>query len=254
MGYPNSVYAPAAKANGQVIQPSFFNDPETEIIALENAAINGFPHAITISTGGLTVSTGSVNFAGPSSLATLQVNSGSTFAGPVTFSSGVTFSAAPTFSTGLTVSTGVIRQNSLPMWILSHSTHVLLAANSSAGMAFDTEDAVRGNIGHSTGANSSRLTINTTGVYHVAASARVTSTNNPVVKLHIRLNDTTDLVSAIQTAFALPFSNSIQVNHDIRMASSGYLTCVFVSSGGHPSTIGSSAASQAIRFSGHFVG
>jgi hypothetical protein len=39
--YPASVYAPAAKAAGNTIQASWFNDPDGEIAAVEDALING---------------------------------------------------------------------------------------------------------------------------------------------------------------------------------------------------------------------
>lgn len=106
MGYPSGVYSATPVSNGQIIDASRDNAQDAELTALSNGLLNGIAHAVTVSTGGLTVSTGSVNIGGPSSLATVHVNGASTFVGAVTFSSGVTFSAAPTFSTGLTVSAG----------------------------------------------------------------------------------------------------------------------------------------------------
>lgn len=260
--YPNGTYAPASKSNGQIIQASFFNDPENEIVAIEDALRTGIPHAVTISTGGLTVSTGSVNVGGPSSLTTLQVTGGSTFAGPVTFSSGVTFSttttfaAPPTLSSGATVSTGVIRQNSLPMWNVFHSTFVAVAANSSVGLAFDSQSFVRGNIEHSTTTNSSRVTINTTGVYQINAHAVIapSAAGNSIVTLHLRQNDSTNLVSVETTPLAAAtVRDSVTLSHAVRIDSTCYLSCVLVSSA-FGSTAGSSATNLALRFSGFFIG
>src|SRR5687767_2599647 len=86
--YPTGVFSPAAKSGGQTIQAAHVNDLDGEVVAVESALLNGIAHAVVISTGGLTLSTGSFNAAGPSSLATLQVNGTSTFAGKVTLSSG----------------------------------------------------------------------------------------------------------------------------------------------------------------------
>ena len=248
--YPTGTYAPASKANGQVIQASFFNDPDAEIVAVEDALRNGIPHAITISTGGLTVSTGSVNIAGPSSLTTLQVN------GASTFSTLVTFAAPVTLSSGATVSSGVIRQNSLPMWSVYRSTHVALAAGDSNGIAFDVQDFVRGSVAHSTTTNSSRVTIGTTGIYRLSATALIqpSAAGNPAVKVHIRQNDSSNLISAAATPLAAAgIRETVGISHDVRIDSTCYLTCVVVSSG-FGSTVGSSSPHYAVRFSGHFVG
>lgn len=254
--YPTAVPSFATILDGvDYPQAAHINDRQAEIVAIADALKNGIAHPVSLtSTNGLTVG-GSLNVSGASTLATLSVTGGSTFAGPVVFSSGVTVSQALTLSSGATVSTGVIRQNSLPMWNVYRSTHVAMASGSSNGINFDVQDFVRGSVEHSTTTNSSRVTINTTGVYHVSASAFVEATaGNPPVKLHVRLNDATDLITGVVTPLAAAGKfELVSVSHDVRMASSGYLTCVLVSSGA-ASTAGSSAASRAIRFSGHFLG
>lgn len=153
--YPSGVYAPAAKSNGQVIQASFFNDPDSEIGAIESGLLNGLQHGLTVSTGGLTVSTGSVNISGPSSLATLQVNGGSTFGGDVTFSAGVALPS--TFA--------VARGNTFR---LSHSAAVTIADNTHSALNFDTETWDVGD-GHSTAVNSSLYTFPSTGIWLIGA-------------------------------------------------------------------------------------
>lgn len=99
--YPGSIKSFSARSAGQTVGSAHINDIQDEISAVETGLLSGLAHAVTISTGGLTVSTGSVNIGGPSSLATVQVNGASTFAGAATFSSGVTVSSG-----GLTLSTG----------------------------------------------------------------------------------------------------------------------------------------------------
>jgi hypothetical protein len=258
--YPGGVYAPASKSNGQVIQPSFFNDPEAEITAVEDALKNGIPHAVTISTGGLTVSTGSVNVGGPTSLATLQVTGASTFAGPVTFSSGVTFNGAltfaspMTFSSGAVISTGVVRQNSLPAFNVFHSSLVAVASGSTVAVAFDSQEFVRGSIEHSTGVNSSRVAFQSTGLYFVSYHARMQTGGTPEVRCYLRLNDSTQ--HYLQSFFLTGATreHSFSAGGTIRVASTGdYLSFVAVSSAAN-STWGSTAGSAAVRLMGHFLG
>ena len=253
MAYPASVISFTTKNAGDTIQPAHVNDLQTDVTAIEDGLLNGLAHQVIISTGGLTVSTGSVNIGGPSSLATLQVNGASTFAGPVTFSSAVTFGGPHTFSSGLTVSTGVIRQNSLPAWNVFHSTHSTVASGSSIGALFDSQDFVRGDIGHSTGVNSSRITINTTGLYHLDYQSVVATPAGAVIRAYVQLNDVTPLLSQHQHGDANAGIETIRMTGLVRMASTGYLTVVMVSSNG-VSTHGSSAVADAARFMGYFVG
>ncbi len=165
MGYPTGVYAPATKVNGQVIQPAFFNDPEAEIVAVENALLNGLPHGLTISTGGLAVSTGSVNIGGPSSLATLQVNGASTFSsavafnGAVTFSTGVTFSTLVTFHPAQTI-------GSPDLTVLTGSTSQF-ANGSSGGVMWPTQTVLTNSSAHSTATDPDRLAPQSTGAYQL---------------------------------------------------------------------------------------
>jgi hypothetical protein len=257
--YPIGIYAPSPVSNGQVIDAGRDNAQDAEITAIQTGLKNGLAHAVTISTGGLTVSTGSVNIGGPSSLTTLQVNGGSTFTGPATFNGGInvtSFGAVVTLSSGAIVSTGIIRQNSLPMWNVSNSSLVAVAGNSTVGITFNSQDFVRGDIGHSTSANSSRVTINTTGVYHIDARGLVRTESNPVPRLMVVLNDTLPpLLSA--TGLVMSVNSSaymIAVHGDVRVESTGYLTVQYVSGNNANSTIGSTAAFDALRFMGHFLG
>jgi hypothetical protein len=158
--YPGGTYAPASKSNGQVIQPSFFNDPEAEITAIEDALRNGLPHGLTISTGGLTVSTGSVNIGGPSSLVSLSVSGGSTLgtvqAGASTVAS-LSVAGASTFAARPTMPP--------PDIVLLTGSTSQFANNSSGGVLWPTQTFAGNSSVHSTGTNPDRVAPQSTGVW-----------------------------------------------------------------------------------------
>jgi hypothetical protein len=246
--FPNSVHTFTPFSNGALSDAAQVTDIYGEVEAIADGYLNGKArlNSSNSTVANLSVTGGSTFNAvtlGASTVTTLQVSGLSTFAGVVTLSSGAT------------VSSGVIRQPSLPMWNVYRSTHIAMGSGSSNGVAFDVQDFVRGSIEHSTAANSSRVTINTTGVYHLSASAIAEATaGNPVVKLHVRMNDATDLLTGASTPLASAGKwEHVSANHDVRIDSTCYLTCVMVSSAA-ASTVGSSGANRAIRFSGHFLG
>lgn len=265
--YPAGIYAPTpTKAIGQTIQASWFNDPDGEITAIEDALKNGLQHplsvngALTVSTGGATISTGSVNIGGPSSLATLQVNGGSTFAGPVTFSTTVTFAQQQSFaapavlSSGAVVSTGLIRQDALPSFSVYASTYTVLNNGSSVqGVNFDAQDFVRGGVGHSTATDSSRVTIDSTGLWMLSLHARAETGGNPRVHFRVLLNDTSVVMHGI-TSHIAPDIHTITMQQPIRIGSTGYIGLRVTSSANGNSTIGSTEAALALRMTGYFLG
>jgi hypothetical protein len=237
-------------------QAAHINDLQGEVTAIGSALRATLQHNLA-ATGGLSIAGGSTLTtvqAGASTVASLQVTGGSTFAGAVTFGAGLSFAGAVTLSSGAVVSTGVIRQDSLPMWNVFHSTHVAYGSGSSVGVIFDSHEFVRGNIEHSTAANSSRVTINTTGVYHVIVAGRADVPSGQAGRFYLNLNDTTAL---LQHRYVNNISNAkewgLSFSGLVRIASTGYLTVVNVSSNGG-STVGSSSPQDAIRFSGYFVG
>jgi hypothetical protein len=214
--YPTAVYAPASKSAGQTIQPSFFNDPDAEITAVQDGLKNGLQHnlsvvgtltvagATTISTGGLSVSTGSVNIGGPSSLATLNVSGGSTLAG-LTVTSTASFASSVTVGS-LTV-TGALTAGSLSQTI--PSVRLTLAADLTFALggaefcpSWTTQEWSVGGM-HSTTTNSSRITFaHSTGLYQIGmTSAPVTGVNSGAAGLtqliRFRYNDTSALGGAM---------------------------------------------------------
>lgn len=135
--YPTGIFAPAAKNTGDVIQAAHVTDLEAEVIAIENALLNGVPHPVTLSSG-LQVSTGATVLggtlsvagastvaaltAGASTLASLDVAGNSTFHGPVTFSSAVTFGQAMSLANALHVGSSLTLAG--PLRVPSQSTQV----------------------------------------------------------------------------------------------------------------------------------
>lgn len=263
--FPVSKHSFATFANGATSDAAQVTDIYAEVEAIEDGYLNGTARlnssnstVANLSVAGGSTLAGALS-AGASTLASLNVTGASTLAGNVTFGGTVTFTgavaSAVTLSSGATVSTGVVRQNSLPAWNVFHSTHVPIAAGSSVGFAFDTEDFIRGDIGHSTGANSSRITINTTGVYMVGYHGRARSTGNPRVKVYIRQNDVTNLFAIERTLLAnAPYTRTLDGWTPLRIASTCYLTCVAASSNAVASTHGSSSPWLGVRFMGYFLG
>lgn len=251
-GYPVAVSTfPTLQDGVDYPQVAHVNPLGVEVTAIENALLNGIPHAVTISTGGLTVSTGSVNIGGPSSLATLQVNGASTFAGAVTFG------VSPTFA-GAVVSTGVIRQVSIPAWSVYYDSTQTIASTAATALLLNQSNRVSGDIGYGAASTTTRVTVNTTGWYQVNAHVQFESGTDPGdVSVLLRQNGSAVLHSAVaarvvgssQSAQSMDFSQAVYI------ASTGYLELVaYTQLSGAGSTFGSTIAARRNVFSGFFVG
>lgn len=260
--YPSADPSFTTKQDGvDYPQAAHVNDLQAEVTAIGAALRGTLAHAVTAS--GLSISGPSTVAAlqgGASTLASLQVAGPSTFAGAVTFAAGISVSAFAdpiTLSSGAVVSTGVIRQNALPAWDVYHSTHVAMGANSTLGASFDTQEFVRGDIGHSTGVNSSRVTITSTGLYAISARSVVHSNSNPTNRGAVVLNDSVRVLESQYSVLGGGANSSrvtVQVSGLVRMQSTGYLTFQLMSENGAVSTHGSSSPFLATRFQGWFVG
>lgn len=167
MGYPTNVQAFATKNQGDTIQNSHVNDLQTETAAIETGLLNGLQHALVISTGGLTVSTGGV-----------QINGPSTFAGAVTLSSGVastvSFASSVTFSGNAQVN-GTLLVGGNPVGSALPGAKVAITssvttANSTTwtGISWNVEINDAAGL-HSTAANSSRINLTSSGTWLVGA-------------------------------------------------------------------------------------
>src|SRR3990167_5149863 len=138
--YPTSVFAPTNKSAGQTIQHTHVNDLQDEVVAIE---------------GGLRNGTAPLNSSG-STVATLSVAGGSTFAGTMQVTGGSTFTVRPVapppdsvklaLASTLAVASGVV---STAAWAAGdHITNSSLFS----------------------GAQSSRVTPQSTGVYLATAN------------------------------------------------------------------------------------
>lgn len=213
--FPGAVFNPSARTNGQTIDASHVNDLQDEVVAIETGYLNG------------TARLNSSN----STLGTLSVSGGSTFAGPVTFSSGVTFADPVTFSTGLTLSTGKIAAGSTgvslgdsttpfkdvycsslyvngspvggrqPVARVFHSADQQFAAGAIIGLNWDSE-SVNSTAMHSTSANSSRLLLNSSGVWMVGAYVYFGAAASADDRVVIWVNDSSGIAAGIASSAA----------------------------------------------------
>ena len=169
--YPTGTYAPAAVSNGQTIDAGRDNAQDAEITAIEDALRTAIPHAVTISTGGLTVSTGNVSLG-----QNLSVAGTSTFAGKVTLSTQI---SAP----------------SQPRCQVYSTAAQSLAADAWTAVTFESEEYDVGSL-HSTASNPSRITVpaGSSGLFLFGAAIR-TSTGGPVQPVSLRFlkNSTTEV-------------------------------------------------------------
>lgn len=267
--YPTATFTPSAKANGNTIQVTHITDLDNEVVALEDGIRTGLQHGLTVAVAGITqsASTGSNNFSGPSTLATLSVTGGSTFAGPVTFSSGVTFAIPQTFggvitlSSGAVISTGVVRQNSLPAFnVWSSATTNRAPASSVAGVNFTSQDFVRGSCEHSTSAASSQVHLASSGLWSLTISGIVASGANdaPTAQLRVFLNDASEIMRCVFSP--IPSTgpiDSVTMTHTqtVQITSTCFLTLVPTAAGGVATlTFGATSSLTGLRMSGYFLG
>lgn len=127
--FPTSVWAPATRNVGDTIGAAFFNDPDAEIVAIEDGYLNG------------KAPLNSSN----STLANLSVTGGSTFAGGATFNGSMTFS------------TLVFAPNQPTCWVF-HATTQSIPDQAETAVTFNSEDKDNASI-HSTSATPTRLTV-----------------------------------------------------------------------------------------------
>lgn len=144
--FPGAVYSPATKSAGQTITAAFFNDPDSEITAIEGGYLNG------------TARLNSSN----STLANLSVTGGSTLGGTLQ-SSNSTLNALQVSSN----STFALRPTMPPpeaVRVYLDSTVTIGSSAASTISWLAQEFAINSSV-HSTGTNPQRLTPQTTGVF-----------------------------------------------------------------------------------------
>ena len=236
MGYPTSVPALWSANTGDVVQAAHINDLRTEVTNLADGLLNGLQHALAISTGGLTVSTGnailgqSLSVAGGSTLASLDVVGASTFHGPVTFSSGVTFAGRilPT----------------IPYCEVTHSTLQNTASATETGLNWDTEVSDPYGM-HSTSVNSSRITFTeSTGRYEVGCQVTWAAASSGSQTIRVLQNDSSGVA---QSAAYFPTAGNLddQVVGFVRAAStSDYVTVRVVQASGSTKSVSASTVAS----------
>jgi hypothetical protein len=138
--YPAAVWAPTTKNNGDTIQASHIDDVQAEIVAIEDGLLNGKAPLNS----------------SHSTVATLSVAGGSTFAGAVVMSqtltvNGETFGAAP------------------PVVIATSSNALQLANNAWTSVTFETHEFISTSVFHSTAANPSQFVPPSSGLYQLTA-------------------------------------------------------------------------------------
>lgn len=204
--YPSAIFNPPARSNGQTIDASHVGNLQDEVVAVETALKNGIAHNVTISTGGLTVSTGPVIMGGnlsvakDSTLAGLNVTSTATFASSVTFAGNVEITGA--------LLVGGSPVGPAPVVRLSHSADQAIPNGTFLGLNWDTE--VRDSTNqHSTASNSSRLNLTSSGAWMIGANvpwAAGAATDN---RVRLVLNDATPIagtVDAAQSNMSMPLA------------------------------------------------
>lgn len=247
--YPNGVYAPSAKASGNTIQASFFNDPEAEITAIEDGLKNGLQHGLTINTGGLTVSTGSVNIGGPSSLATLSVSGGSTLASLHVTSTSSFGSSVTVASLGVTgnaviagsLTVGGVAITGQPGVRVERDAQQVLTSADWTGINWTVHSYDASGL-HSTTTNSSRVNLTSSGVWVFGGLVPLecaASTGIPLVR--VLANDTT-AVGGGGVFMSLPSTATLPVTFTgshYATSTTDYLVCQVFRPTGFGSTLSS---------------
>lgn len=136
--YPSGVFAPSNKSNGQVIDASHINNAQDEIVAVEDALING-PLALT-----------RVQVSGGSTLATLNVTGASSFAGALNV-------------------LGILVMPGREMCAVVHGSSQTLSASAETAVTFNEEIVDIGGF-HSTATNPTRFTCPSSGTYAMIGS------------------------------------------------------------------------------------
>lgn len=136
-------------------QAAHINTIQDEVVAIGTALRSGLDHALTVNTGGVTVSAGGLRVTGASTLATVQAGN-STIAGDLVVSG--------TLTVGGTAITG----GRLDGAKVTNTAFQEIANSAWVGLSWNNEVHDTNNL-HSTSANSSRLLLNSSGLWMIGA-------------------------------------------------------------------------------------
>jgi len=202
--YPTAVKVFTTKNAGDTIQAADVDDLQDEVNAIEAGLLNG---------------TAPLN-AAASTLASLSVTGGSTFAGAVTITGTFT---APALA--------------LPYVRVTQSAKTDVASATWTGISFDTEVIDASNL-HSTSVNSSRITLGSSGSWLVGGSVAFAPNSSATRQIRILVNDTNAAaylgINALPAAGNTPVAIATQV---YATSSNDYVTLVVFQDSGSTGSI-----------------
>ena len=218
--YPDSVKSFTTKLDGagNTINAAYVNDLQDEVTAIEGGLLNGTARlqSSNASVARLSVTNGST-------LNTLQVGGGSTFAGTLSVAGGSTFTIRP-----------VAPPPDCALVFLQST--VTIGSSALSTVSWNEQSILTNSSAHSTTTNPARLTPQSTGVYRFGAQIGFAAVS---AQRRVRIQDSTGDLVAEQTLPASAASNDVNLQAmGIKRfdALGGYCVCVAVSSAG-PSTL-----------------
>lgn len=195
--FPTAAKTFAARANGQVIDAAHVGDLQDEVAAIEDGLLNG---TARLNSSNSTVANLSV-LGNSTFVGTITFSTGATLNGLLTVSSGgITVSTGNvTFGQNLSVAGDLTVTKCPPTARVRNSADIAVANATLTGLNFDTQEFVSTSVMHNTGVNSSRLTVASSGVWMVGCNVRWNSPSTAGNRyVEIRQDDATVLVSAMQ--------------------------------------------------------
>lgn len=205
--FPDSIFSPASKNTGDTIQASHVTDLDSEVVAIE---------------GGLRNGTAPLNSSN-STFTALSVSGNSTLTGSVTCSSLLTVPAQP-------------RCHVLSTAAVVVSTTVFTA------FTFESQEFNVGSM-HSTSANSSRVTIGSSGTYLIAARAFKASGGSTSGNMYVSVNGANIIGHHYGTAQPV----SLQITTTRRLQATDQLTLGVVPNDATATTFGDGSSALATR-------
>ena len=224
--YPTSDPSFAAKNTGDTIQASHVNALQDEVVAIGAALRGTLQHAVTVGTGGLTVSTGNTVLG-----QNLSVAGASTLAGSVVLSSLVTAPAQP-------------------RCFVYSTAAVSLAQDVFTALSFEQEQFDVGGL-HSTASNPSRITIpaGSSGLYLCGATVHWSTGGAPnAMSVRIIKNSTTEVSAGPSTPRSSVTARSVSFSAPMVLDGTDFLEVEVFSAGSTGSISAASVRRSAADF------
>lgn len=224
MGYPTSVFNPAARSNGQTIDAAIINDLQTEQTAVETGLLGTITHSLNVS-GASTLATLQ---AGASTVASLEVTAGSSVHS-LQVSSGSTFGLRP-----------IMPPPQAAVVFLEAVSDIGSSADST--LSFVAQSVLTNSSMHSTTTDPSRLIPQTTGLYQISAQITVTRASAASLR-QLVIQDSSG--SGIANVIRPPSTHTVRMQaHGYKRfdALGGYVVCRYVTDGASTSSFSSGVA------------